>query len=86
MADIIKEGYTPTRIAATTTIFTGDGFLAGILCTTAGTVGVQDSGSNQIVDAISMEAGVYYPMSFALAGGCKITISGGAVVTATYLD
>ena len=86
MSTVIKEGYNPTRITATNTIFTGDGYLAGILCTTAGDVGVQDAGSNQIVDTITMEAGVYYPMCFALAGGCKITIAGGAVVTATYLD
>lgn len=83
----VQEAFTPLRVtAASTVLFAGAGLLGGFLCTTSGTVTVQDGTGADIVSAIAVTPGQFVSMPFACGKGATILLTGGCIGTVAYLS
>lgn len=74
------ESYTPKKLSASGSVFTGSGTLGGIFCTTDGTVQVTDSDDVEIIPVFSVIAGMSYLLPMTVPNGIKLVLSSAAVV------
>lgn len=76
MATDIIERYTPAPLGANGTVAL-DG-LSGILVATAGNITLTHGSRGVMLNAMPVQAGVYYPMPFELGSGGSVTATNGA--------
>lgn len=86
MSAIVREIFTPVPLSASGAIgATGvNTEIAGLFCTTAGTVQLRDDGAaNGVikVNTFNVAAGIFYPLPFAFPNGLYVVLAGGAVIT-----
>lgn len=86
---IVREQYTPVPVAANSTTTISNVAIGGFLCTAAGTItlvanAADGKAQTTIINAMSVSAGVYYPLPFVLGkqGGTFTTASSAAGVLA----
>lgn len=86
MAMTVQEIYNPQSLPAnsTTVLVNGPCAFGGFLCTSAGSIAVQDAQGNVIVAAVALTAGQFLPAGFVCNNGVKVVLSGGCAGTALY--
>lgn len=78
MINIVQEAYTPKKMTATGQVFTGPAALIGFLCTTAGTLQVDDAvggATNNVIPVFDVAEGQWYPMPFTFSAGAYATLT-----------
>lgn len=87
-AMIVQELYNPAQCAANaTTSIIGLNILCsfgGFICTTGGSVIIQDASGNVIIPSVTLTAGQLLPAGIQCSNGLKVVTSGGCVGVALF--
>lgn len=80
----VQEVWSPKKMSASGTVVPRGGSLAGVFCTTAGTVEISDgvdAGGTNVVASFTAVAATWYPLPFKFDRGAYATLGGGFVGT-----